>query len=507
MLKTNDSIKRSGKICDRANFQQLWGSNSAAQAFLQVCIVITKNGLQIVCIPITSECCSSTRARIRPPANARAVVVRTLCKTSRVQSLKTGFTHIHASKRSKVGFQSLWSQNSAPEWSCDKLSTKLCRAFVHGCEVARVLVSQESGASEATTSLQTVIGRALMRSYINLPCQKPMLSTTTPFSVLLALRSTLQRNFLKVHHYCQVVTLWRLAQWSLWSGLAALPLKITARNDEKISTWLTAGSFGVAALSRPQLRTIPSLAVSRHWDPWRPKPADWSKKTEIMASLQSQSLQSLALCLKFSLYVDMPTHAWSAHGRYGTWPVLCSVSLPPVAQGGPGSGCKWPLFQRNPPFAKTEKLGHTIFKDNPIFVQNKVYKSVFWLTASVKFNPFFSFFDLIYHSAPNNETTSNNLKPPFPRLPGLHQQAVVCKGHRGLRRDRAELPPGVAGPKLSVAWRQGATVQGHGRRAHDDFAHLKKAVFEKNKKWWAFSVVIKDWPEKTLSKRLFESGL
>ena len=28
----------------------------------------------------------------------------------------------------------------------------------------------------------------------------------------------------------------------------------------------------------------------------------------------------------------------------------------------------------NPPFAKIEKLGHTLFKDNPIFVQNKVYE-------------------------------------------------------------------------------------------------------------------------------------
>ena len=107
MLKTNDSMKRSGKICDPANFQQLWGSNSAAQAFFAGLHCHHQKALQIVCIPITSECCSSTRARIRPPANARAVVLHTLCKTSRAQSLKTGFTHIHTSKMSKVGFQSL----------------------------------------------------------------------------------------------------------------------------------------------------------------------------------------------------------------------------------------------------------------------------------------------------------------------------------------------------------------------------------------------------------------
>ena len=36
---------------------------------------------------------------------------------------------IHTSKKSKVGFQSLWSQNSAPEWNCDKLRQVVDKAL------------------------------------------------------------------------------------------------------------------------------------------------------------------------------------------------------------------------------------------------------------------------------------------------------------------------------------------------------------------------------------------
>ena len=73
---------------------------------------------------------------------------------------------------------------------------------------------------------------------------------------------SLLRALFKVHHHCQVFTLWRLAHWSLWSGLAALPLKNTALKRRKnLNSWqLWRGCLKQATTANdPVAGSFPSL--------------------------------------------------------------------------------------------------------------------------------------------------------------------------------------------------------------------------------------------------------
>ena len=199
--------------------------------FLQVCIVITKKVFKLSAFQsLLSAAPAQGHVSDHLPTQEPWFYIH--CAKRLESSPWKQDSHIFTlPKKSKVGFQSLWSQNSAPEWSCAKLWQVVDKAlaclcpWLRGCSCSCEPRIRRKWSHYFTANRHWESSHEVL--YINLPCQKPMLCTTTHFSVLLALRSTLQRNFLKVHHHCQVFTLWRLAQWSLWSGLAALPLKIT----------------------------------------------------------------------------------------------------------------------------------------------------------------------------------------------------------------------------------------------------------------------------------------